>query len=144
MATKQVQTTCAYCGAGCQIMFTVDTDKNKIVNAVPAKGRTNDGTLCLKGHYGWDFINDPQILTKRVTKPMIRKGGRKSAFTEVSWDEAIKYVADRLTAIKKEYGPDSIMCTGSARGPGNEANYIMQKFARACIGTNNVDHCARV
>ena len=57
MATKQVQTTCAYCGAGCQIMFTVDTDKNKIVNAVPAKGRTNDGTLCLKGHYGWDFIN---------------------------------------------------------------------------------------
>ncbi len=144
MATKQVQTTCPYCGAGCQIMFTVDTAKNKIVNAVPANGRTNQGTLCLKGHYGWDFINDPQILTKRLTSPMIRKGGKKGKLVEVSWDEAIKYVADNLTKIKKQYGPDSIMCTGSARGPGNEANYIMQKFTRACIGTNNIDHCARI
>ena len=62
MALKQVQTTCPYCGAGCQIMFTVDSDANKIVEAVPAKGRTNDGTLCLKGHYGWDYLNDPQNL----------------------------------------------------------------------------------
>ena len=77
MALKQVQTTCAYCGAGCQIMFTVDTDANKIVEAVPADGRTNTGTLCLKGHYGWDYLNDPQILTKRLRKPMIRKGGKK-------------------------------------------------------------------
>ena len=144
MALKQVQTTRAYCGAGCQIMFTVDTAKNKIVNAVPAQGRTNQGTLCLKGHYGWDYINDPQILTKRLTKPMIRKGGKGSRLEEVSWDEAIKFVADNLTRIKKQYGPDSLMFTGSARGPGNEANYIMQKFARACVGTNNVDHCARI
>ena len=78
MALKQVQTTCAYCGAGCQIMFTVDTETNKIVEAVPADGRTNAGTLCLKGHYGWDYLNDPQILTKRLRKPMIRKGGKKS------------------------------------------------------------------
>lgn len=141
---KQVQSTCAYCGAGCQIMFTVDTELNKIVDAVPANGRTNEGTLCLKGHYGWDYLNDPQILTKRLTKPMIRKGGRNSKLEEVEWDEAITYVADRLTAIKAKYGPDSIMGTGSARGPGNEANYIMQKFMRACIGTNNVDHCARI
>ena len=83
-------------------------------------------------------------MTKRIQHPMIRKGGKGSPLVEVSWDEAIKFVADNLTAIKKKYGPDSIMCTGSARGPGNEANYIMQKFARACIGTNNVDHCARV
>lgn len=80
MALKQVQTTCPYCGAGCQIMFTVDSDANKIVEAVPAKGRTNDGTLCLKGHYGWDYLNDPQILTKRLRKPMIRKGERKRLF----------------------------------------------------------------
>ena len=85
MALKQVQTTCAYCGAGCQIMFTVDTDANKIVEAVPADGRTNAGTLCLKGHYGWDYLNDPQILTKRLRKPMIRKGGKKSPLVEVSW-----------------------------------------------------------
>jgi formate dehydrogenase major subunit len=125
-------------------MFTVDTDANKILEAAPAAGRTNDGTLCLKGWYGWDYLNDPQILTKRLRKPMIRKDGRKSDFVEVEWDEAISYVAGRLSEIKKKYGPDAIMGTGSARGAGNEANYIMQKFMRACIGTNNVDHCARI
>ena len=144
MTLDQVVTTCAYCGAGCQIKFTVDKEANKIIEAVPAPGRTNDGTLCLKGHYGWDYINDPQILTKRLKTPMIRKGGKGSPLEPVSWEEAIKYVADRLTAIKEKWGPDSIMCTGSARGPGNEANYLMQKFARAAIGTNNVDHCARI
>lgn len=144
MAIKQVQTTCPYCGAGCQIMFTVDTDANKIIGAVPADGRTNQATLCLKGHYGWDYLNDPQILTKRLQYPMIRRNGKNSPLEKASWDEAITFVADKLTAIKEKYGPDSIMGTGSARGPGNEANYIMQKFMRACIGTNNVDHCARV
>jgi len=144
MPVKKIQSTCAYCGAGCQIMFTVDTDQNKILDAEPAKGRSNDGTLCLKGHYGWDYLNDPQILTKRLRKPMIRKGGKGSPLVEVEWKEAISYTADRLTEIKKKYGPDTIMCTGSARGPGNEANYVMQKFARAAIGTNNVDHCARI
>jgi formate dehydrogenase major subunit len=141
---KEIQSTCAYCGAGCQILFTVDTDQNKVLEAVPANGRTNEGTLCLKGWYGWDYLNDPQILTKRLKKPMIRKGGRSSPLVEVEWDEAISYVAGRLTEIKKKFGPNAIMGTGSARGPGNEANYIMQKFMRACIGTNNVDHCARI
>jgi len=144
MPVKKIQSTCAYCGAGCQIMFTVDTDKNKILDAEPAMGRTNEGTLCLKGHYGWDYLNDPQILTKRLRKPMIRKGGRGSPLVEVEWNEAISYTAGRLMEIKKKHGPDSIMCTGSARGPGNEANYVMQKFARAAVGTNNVDHCARI
>ena len=144
MPIKQVTTTCAYCGAGCQIKFTVDEEANKILDAVPAPGRTNDGTLCLKGHYGWDYINDPQILTKRLKNPMIRKGGKGSELEVVGWDEAISFVAQKLTAIKQKYGPDSIMCTGSARGPGNEPNYLMQKFARAAIGTNNVDHCARI
>ena len=144
MATKQVQTTCPYCGAGCQIMFTVDTDANKIIGAVPAMGRTNQGTLCLKGHYGWDYLNDPQILTKRLRKPMIRKGGKGGELVPVEWDEAVRFVADNLNKIKAKYGPDTIMGTGCARGPGNEANYIMQKFMRACVGTNNVDHCARI
>jgi formate dehydrogenase major subunit len=144
MAVNQVQSTCAYCGAGCQIMFTVDTDLNKIIEAKPALGRTNDKTLCLKGRYGWDYINDPQILTKRLKNPMIRKGGKGAPLEDVSWDEAVNYVASRLGEIKKNHGSDSIMCTGSARGPGNEANYVMQKFARACLGTNNVDHCARI
>ena len=144
MAFKEVQTTCAYCGAGCQITFKVDEAANKIIEAVPADGRTNAGTLCLKGHFGWDYLNDPQILTKRLRKPMIRKGGKKSPLVEVSWDEAIDFVAKKLTEIKETYGPDTIMGTGSARGAGNEANYLMQKFMRATIGTNNVDHCARI
>jgi formate dehydrogenase major subunit len=70
-----------------------------------------------------------------------RRGGK---LEEVSWYEAIDFAAGKLQEIKHKYGPDSIMLTGSARGPGNEANYIMQKFARAVVGTNNVDHCARV
>ena len=144
MAIKEIQSTCAYCGAGCQIMFTVDTAKNKILEAVPAKGRTNDGTLCLKGHYGWDYLNDPQILTKRLTKPLIRRGGKGSPLEEAEWDEAINLVASRLSEIKAKYGPNAIMGTGSARGSGNESNYIMQKFIRAGVGTNNIDHCARI
>jgi formate dehydrogenase major subunit len=144
MTVNEVQTTCAYCGAGCQILFKVDPEQNKILEAVPAHGRTNESTLCLKGHYGWDYINDPQILTKRLKNPLIRKGGKGSPLEEVGWDEAISYTANRLMEIKQKHGPDAIMCTGSARGPGNEANYVMQKFTRAAIGTNNVDHCARI
>ncbi len=144
MAIKKVLSTCAYCGTGCQINFTVDTDKNQILKAEPANGRTNEGRLCLKGHYGWDYLNDPQILTKRLQHPMIRKGGRNSPLEKVSWEEAISYTAQRLSEIKAKYGPDSIMLTGCARGPGNEPNYLIQKFARAAVGTNNIDHCARI
>lgn len=136
---NKVLTVCPYCGAGCQLYLVVEN--NKIVRAEPANGKTNEGNLCLKGHYGWDFLNDPKILTSRLKKPMIRKNGQ---LEEVEWDEAISYTASRLSEIKEKYGPDAIMGTGSARGPGNEANYIMQKFMRAAIGTNNVDHCARV
>ncbi|PNQ80523.1 formate dehydrogenase subunit alpha [Paenibacillus sp. F4] len=138
MADK-VLTVCPYCGSGCQLHLLVE--KGQVIGAEPAGGRTNEGTLCLKGHYGWDFLNDPQILTARLRKPMIRKNG---VMEEVEWKEAIQYTAERLSAIKEKYGPDSIMGTGSARGPGNEANYVMQKFMRAVIGTNNIDHCARV
>ena len=141
MTEKKVLTVCPYCGAGCKLNLIVDVEENKILRAEPANGRTNQGTLCLKGHYGWDFLNDTKRLTKRLTQPLLRKNGE---LVEVSWDEAIGFVANKLQSIKEKYGPDSIMCTGSARGPGNEANYVMQKFARAVIGTNNIDHCARV
>ncbi|ALU37139.1 Formate dehydrogenase H [Clostridium ljungdahlii DSM 13528] len=136
---KKVLTVCPYCGAGCNLYLHVKN--GKIIKAEPANGRTNEGSLCLKGHFGWDFLNDPKILTSRIKHPMIRKNGE---LEEVSWDEAISFTASRLSQIKEKYGPDSIMGTGCARGSGNEANYIMQKFMRAVIGTNNVDHCARV
>ena len=93
--------------------------------------------------FSWDFVNDTQILTPRLKTPMIRRQ-RGGKLEPVSWDEALNYVAERLSAIKEKYGPDAIQTTGSSRGTGNETNYVMQKFARAVIGTNNVDCCARV
>lgn len=136
---KKILTVCPYCGGGCQLYLVVKD--GQIIRAEAADGRTNEKNLCLKGYYGWDFLNDPQLLTARIKKPMIKKEGK---LEEVSWSEAIGFVSEKLQNIKKEYGPDAIMGTGSARGPGNEANYIMQKFMRAAIGTNNIDHCARV
>jgi formate dehydrogenase (hydrogenase) len=134
-------TVCPYCGAGCKYDLLVEN--GKVVGAEPLNGVTNQGELCLKGYYGWDFLNDTKILTPRLKHPMLRRS--KGAELEVvSWDEAIKFVATRLSEIKAKYGPDSIMTTGSSRGTGNETNYVMQKFTRAVIGTNNVDNCARV
>jgi formate dehydrogenase major subunit len=138
---KKSVVVCPYCGTGCKLNLLVENDK--VVGAEPANGRTNEGQLCLKGYYGWDFLNDTKLLTPRLRRPMIRRT-KESRLESVSWDEALDFAAERLQAIKQKYGPDSIMTTGSARGPGNESNYVMQKFARAVIGTNNVDHCARV
>ncbi|GAB4058954.1 formate dehydrogenase subunit alpha [Uliginosibacterium sediminicola] len=138
---KKVITVCPYCGSGCKINLLVEG--NKIVGAEGAQGVTNEGELCLKGYYGWDFLNDTKLLTPRLTKPLIRRQ-RGAEFEAVSWDEAIDFAASRLKAIKEQHGPDSIMVTGSSRGTGNESNYIAQKFARAVIGTNNIDCCARV
>ncbi|NLU14436.1 MAG: formate dehydrogenase subunit alpha [Serratia liquefaciens] len=138
---KKITTVCPYCGAGCKMKLVVDN--GKIIRAEAADGVTNQGELCLKGYYGWDFLNDTKLLTPRLSQPLIRrqKGGK---FEAVSWDEAISYTAQRLQQIKDQHGASSIMHTGSSRGTGNETNYVMQKFARAVIGTNNVDCCARV
>lgn len=138
---KKITSVCPYCGAGCKLKLVVEN--NKIIRAEGAEGVTNQNQLCLKGYYGWDFLNDTRLLTPRLTRPMIRyqKGGK---FTPVSWDEAIRYTAQRLSAIKETFGSRAIMTTGSSRGTGNETNYVMQKFARAVLNTNNVDCCARV
>ncbi len=138
---KKVTTVCPYCAAGCKLRLLVED--GRIVRAEAAMGKNNQGTLCLKGYYGWDFVHDTRILTPRLQTPMIRRR-RGGKLESVSWDEALNYVATRLTEIKEKYGPDAIQTTGSSRGTGNETNYVMQKFARAVIGTNNVDCCARV
>ena len=138
---KKVTTVCPYCASGCKMQLTVE--EGKITRADAAMGKNNQGTLCLKGYYGWDFIDDPQILTPRLKTPMIRRR-RGGKLESVSWEEALDYVANRLSDIKAKYGPDAIQTTGSSRATGNETNYIMQKFAHAVIGTNNVDCCARV
>ncbi|QHM76884.1 Formate dehydrogenase H [Mixta theicola] len=138
---KKVMTVCPYCASGCKLRLLVED--NRVVGAEPAAGKNNQGTLCLKGYYGWDFLNDTQLLTPRLTTPMIRRQ-RDGQLEPVSWEHALDYVAQRLSAIKEKYGSDAIMTTGSSRGTGNETNYVMQKFARAVLGTNNVDCCARV
>lgn len=138
---KKIITVCPYCASGCKINLLVENDK--IIGAEGAMGVTNEGELCLKGYYGWDFLNDTQLLTPRLTKPLIRRQ-RGAQFEAASWSEAIEFASSRLKAIKDKYGPDAIMVSGCSRGPGNEANYVMQKFARAAVGTNNVDCCARV
>nr|WP_320132897.1 formate dehydrogenase subunit alpha [uncultured Holophaga sp.] len=139
--THKVSTVCPYCGSGCKLWLHVD--QGEIIKAEPADGRNNEGELCLKGYYGWDFLRDNKLLTKRLSKPLMRRT-REEPLQETTWEEAIRFAADRLAAIKLKHGPDAIMATGSARGPGNEANYAMQKFVRAVLGTNNIDHCARV
>jgi NADH-quinone oxidoreductase subunit G len=96
----------------------------------------NNGHLCVKGRFGFDFVQSD----KRLTTPLIKKNG---VLEEASWDEALDLVATRLTEIKAKYGPDSIGSLSSAKCT-NEENYLMQKFMRGVIGTNNIDHCARL
>lgn len=138
---EKVLTVCPYCASGCKLYLMVED--GKVVGAEGADGYTNQGELCLKGYYGWDFINDTKILTPRLTTPMMRKN-RNEPLQPVSWEEAINFASENLSKIKDQYGSDSIYLTGSSRGPGNEVNYLMQKFARAVVGTNNIDCCARV
>jgi len=132
---KNVLTTCPYCGTGCALHLQVlDGD---LVGVLPAKGHPiSQGSLCIKGWNAHAFVNHKD----RLRTPLIRKDGK---FVEATWDEALTLVAEKLTAIKAESGPDSIGFLTSAKCT-NEENYLLQKFARAVIGTNNIDHCARL
>lgn len=132
--TKKVPTTCTYCGVGCQLDLIVKDDM--VVGAQPLYGEANKGLLCVKGKFGYNFINHKD----RLTKPLIRKDG---VLTEASWEEAIGLIADKIGTIKAESGPDALAGLSSARCS-NEDNYVFQKMMRAAIGTNNVDHCARL
>jgi predicted molibdopterin-dependent oxidoreductase YjgC len=133
--TTKVKTTCTYCGVGCQLYLNVKD--GKVVKVTGADEiPPNFGSLCVKGRFGFDFVNDPE----RLTKPLIKENG---SFREASWDEALNLVAQRLGRIKEQYGPDSIGVLTSAR-VSNEENYIANKFTRAVLKTNNIDHCARL
>ena len=134
----KTRTTCAYCGVGCQMDIFTKNGKIVKVSGNREYGAPNEGSLCVKGRFGMDFIQHPD----RLTKPLIRRN-KKEDLKEVSWNEAYSFIADKLSAIKKKSGPDSIAGLASARVT-NEENYLFQKFMRATIGTNNVDHCARL
>ena len=135
MQYDTVLTTCSYCGCGCNLYLEVLD--GQIIGTIPSKtSPVNRGKLCIKGWNIHEFIQSP----KRLTKPLLRKNG---GLEEASWDEALDYTTSRLKEIKKSSGGDSIAFLASAKAT-NEENYLIQKFARAAIGTNNVDHCARL
>jgi predicted molibdopterin-dependent oxidoreductase YjgC len=131
---KEVDSVCSYCGVGCNL--TLNVRNNEIIRVTSKPDTWNEGWLCVKGRFGYGFVNSPD----RLTKPLIKKN---DTFEEVSWDFALDYISSKLKEIKKEFGADSIGGLSSARCT-NEENYLFQKFIRSAIGTNNVDHCARL
>jgi formate dehydrogenase major subunit len=134
-ATEVTRTICTYCGVGCNL--NVSTKNGEILSVqAPYDAEVNQGHTCLKGRYAFKFYDHPE----RLDSPMIKRNG---VFEKVSWDEAYDYITSKLKFFKEEFGPDSIAGISSARCT-NEENYLMQKFIRAVIGTNNIDGCARV
>lgn len=132
---RKVRTTCPYCGVGCQIELLVQN--GKIVRSNGVEGVSpNDGRLCVKGRFGYEFVHSPE----RLTKPLIRKNGE---LVETTWDEALTLIAEKFTELRQKYGPDSLAGYASAKCT-NEDNYIFQKFIRTAFGTNNIDYCTRL
>jgi formate dehydrogenase major subunit len=133
--TEKTRTICTYCGVGCNLEVATVNGKVKSIQA-PYNAEVNEGHTCLKGRFAFGFYNHPD----RLRTPLIRRNGELTAAT---WDEAYDFIATKLTEIKGTHGPDSIAGISSARCT-NEENYLMQKFIRTVIGTNNIDSCARV
>ncbi|HBB96147.1 MAG TPA: oxidoreductase, partial [Blastocatellia bacterium] len=130
---RRTKTVCTYCGVGCS--FDVWTRDRHILKVEPLEGPANGVSTCVKGKFAWDHINS----TDRLTKPLIREG---DSFREATWEEALSLIARRLTEIKAKHGPDSIGLISSSKCT-NEESYLMQKLARAVVGTNNIDNCSR-
>jgi predicted molibdopterin-dependent oxidoreductase YjgC len=135
MDYRNTLTTCTYCGCGCN--FFLESLDGKLTGTIPCKtSPVNEGKLCIKGWNVHQFVQSE----KRLKQPLLRKNGE---LTEVSWEEALSFTVSKLKEIKEANGSDSVGFFASAKVT-NEENYLMQKFARAAIGTNNVDHCARL
>jgi len=128
---REVTTICTYCGVGCQLNLEIKDEK--IIRVMPdEKGPANRGQACVKGKFGLDFVTSPE----RLTTPLIKKD---SKFVEASWDEALNLITSKLANYKgnKFAAISSAKCT-------NEDNFVFQKFTRGVMGTNNIDHCARL
>ncbi|MDG2051142.1 MAG: molybdopterin-dependent oxidoreductase, partial [Myxococcota bacterium] len=165
---QAIESVCPYCGVGCALTYHVDRDKNRIAFAEGRESPGNQGRLCVKGRYGWDYVSHGQ----RLTRPLIRRdsflpkgplsldvkgqqdGRRKPgglvdyeevmpAFREASWEEAFEVVARRLCEIRESHGGEALAGFGSAKCSNEEA-YLFQKMVRAAFETNNVDHCTRL
>lgn len=160
---ERIQTVCGYCGVGCHLEYALKDGAVLYVEGAQQHS-INGEFLCTKGRYGWDFATSPDRLTKPLvrrdlaytlgltdtpwempsTSPLkTRKPKIENSFIEVDWETALTIVADKLTATVEDYGPDAVMGLSSARCT-NEDNYLFQKFMRVGLGTNNIDHCARL
>jgi predicted molibdopterin-dependent oxidoreductase YjgC len=148
-ADKLVTTTCTYCGVGCQ--FDLNVKDGKIIRVTSNPNAPVNGMhLCVKGRYGYDFVHHPD----RLTRPQVRRyllegdgqrqpGQPRGEWVEVDWDTALDITARKLHTLRDTFGPDSLGVMTSAKCL-NEENYLMNKFARQVIGTNGIDHCARL
>jgi len=135
MDFRTVYTTCAYCGCGCGILLEVLD--GEVIGTLPVKTHpVSQGSLCIKGWNIHEFV----VSERRLTEPLLKKNGR---LEPVSWDEALDAAASRLKRVVAEHGPDAVAILASAKVT-NEENFLLSKFARAVIGTNNIDHCARL
>ncbi len=135
---KRTKTVCTYCGVGCS--FDIWTRDRHILKIEPAHGPANGISTCIKGKFAWDYVNAPD----RLTTPLIRTETPQGTdtFREATWEEALTLIADKFTKIKKSHGPDALAFIASSKCT-NEESYLMQKLARAVIGTNNIDNCSR-
>ncbi len=132
---ESIRTVCPYCGVGCSMYLNVRG--KEVISISPAEeGSVNGISLCVKGRYGYDFINSPE----RLKTPLIKKNG---VFTESTWEESLRFVADRLMSIKKNYGSPALAGLGSYRCT-NEDNYLLQKFFRTALENNNIDNPDRL
>ncbi|HET9976103.1 MAG TPA: formate dehydrogenase subunit alpha [Burkholderiaceae bacterium] len=148
---KSVDSVCPYCGVGCQLTYHVKD--NKILYVEGRDGPANEGRLCVKGRYGFDYAHHPQ----RLTKPLIRRADAPKktgdftmdptrvmdVFREASWEEALEFAGGKLKAIRDTHGKKALAGFGSAKGSNEEA-YLFQKLVRTGFGSNNVDHCTRL
>jgi formate dehydrogenase alpha subunit len=132
---KRVETVCPFCGVGCKLDLYVKDNRIVKVRGTES-GVENSGSLCVKGRFGYDWVNSPE----RLTTPLIKKDGK---FEPASWEEALDLVASRFSELKSKYSSGALAGLSSAKCT-NEENYIFQKFVRVCFGNNNVDHCARL
>jgi formate dehydrogenase major subunit len=147
---RHVDSVCPYCGVGCQLTYNIKDDK--IISVTGRDGPSNEKRLCVKGRFGFDYVSNPQ----RLTKPMIRKEGVAKSptnlvdptnpwthFREATWEEAMERAASGLAKIRDRDGPNALAGFGSAKGSNEEA-YLFQKLVRVGFGTNNIDHCTRL
>jgi formate dehydrogenase alpha subunit len=160
---ERTQTICGYCGVGCQVEYATQNGEIIYAQSTP-DAPVNGEFLCTKGRYGWDYSSNKERLTDPLvrrdlayklgltdepwelpeTSPLtIRNPKIENNYISVDWDTAVDIVADNLVKTVQEHGPDAVMGLSSARCT-NEENYLFQKFIRAGVGTNNLDHCARL